>query len=210
VDDGLRSLLADLAGALDGAFAIISGRTLDTLEELFAPMRVAAAGEHGSVWKLAPDGPRHAIDLSAGLRAVTAACRAVLARFPGVRLEEKPNSLVLHFHDQPSLRDELARSIGPLCPADSGLALLHARGMLEVKSTHVDKGVALLRFMDHVPFSGRTPVFVGDDVTDEDAFVAINALGGLSVKVGAGSSHARSRLEDEDAVRDWLEGLLRA
>jgi len=64
--------------------------------------------------------------------------------------------------------------------------------------------------MDPVPFAGRTPAFVGDDITDEDAFVAINALGGISVKVGAGPSHARFRLEHDGAVRDWLEGLLRA
>lgn len=209
VDAGLRSLLIELLGALDGALAIVSGRALDTLEDLFAPLRLAIAGEHGSAWKIAPDAPQQSIEASAGLDATQAACRAVLARFPGVRLEVKPNSLVLHFHDQPGLREGLAGAVGQLHLRQHGMTLLHARGMLEIKSADADKGVAIRRFMGHAPFAGRTPAFVGDDVTDEDAFAAINVLGGISVKVGAGASHARFRLEDDGAVRDWLEGLLR-
>lgn len=64
--------------------------------------------------------------------------------------------------------------------------------------------------MGHAPFAGRTPIFVGDDVSDEDAFRVINALAGISVKVGAGPSHARFRLGDDGAVREWPGGLLRA
>ena len=210
VDAGLRSLVVELLGALDGALAIISGRALDALDDLFAPLRLAAAGEHGSAWRIAPDAPQQSIDVGADLRALPAACRALLARFPGVGLEVKPNSLVLHYHGQPGVRDELARAVGQLCLGRTGMTLLHARGMMEIKSADADKGAAIRRFMDHVPFAGRTPAFVGDDVTDEDAFVAINALGGISVKVGAGPSHARFRLEHDGAVRDWLEGLLRA
>ena len=210
VDAGLRSLVADLLGAVDGALAVISGRALDTLDDLFAPMRLAAAGEHGSQWRIAPDAPRQSIDVSASLHRMLTACQALLPRFPGVRLEVKPHSLVLHFHSQPTLRDKLAEAVGQLCLPATGMALLHARGMVEIKSVDADKGVAVTRFMGHAPFCGRTPVFVGDDVSDEHAFGAINALGGISVKVGAGPSHARFRLEDDGSVREWLEGLLRA
>lgn len=210
VDARLKSLLVELFGALDGALAVISGRALDTLDGLLAPVRLAAAGEHGSQWRIAPDAPRLSIDVSASLRTMPTACQALLARFPGVRLEEKPHSLVLHFHGQPALRDELAQAVGQLCLPDTGMALLHARGMVEIKSADADKGVAVTRFMGHAPFAGRTPVFVGDDVSDERAFAAINALGGISVKVGAGPSHARFRLNDDGGVREWLGELLRA
>lgn len=209
VDAGLRTLMTELLGALDGALAVVSGRALTTLDDLFAPLRLAAAGEHGSAWRIAPDAPQQSIDVSAGLRAMPSACHELLARFPEVRLEAKPHSFVLHFHDRPQLRDELVRAVERLCLAGSAMTLLHARGMLEIKSADADKGVAIRRFMDHAPFAGRIPAFVGDDVTDEDAFAAVNALGGISVKVGAGPSHARYRLEDDGAVRDWLEGLLR-
>lgn len=210
VDARLRSQLVELLGALDGALAVISGRALDTLEGLLAPLRLAAAGEHGAQWKIAPEAPRQSIDVSASLHAMPTACQALLARFPGVRLEVKPHSLVLHFHRQPALRDELAQAVGQLCLAHTGMTLLHARGMLEITSADADKGVAVTRFMGHAPFAGRTPVFVGDDVTDEHAFSAINALGGISVKVGAGPSHARFRLNDDGGVREWLGELLRA
>jgi trehalose 6-phosphate phosphatase len=210
VDARLKALMAELLGALDGALAVISGRALDTLEDLFAPIRLAAAGEHGSAWRIAPDAPRQSIDVSASLRAMSTGCQALLARFPGVRLEVKPHSFVLHFHSQATLRDELAQSVEQLCLPDSGMALLHAHGMLEIKSPDADKGVAISRFMGHAPFAGRMPIFVGDDVSDEDAFRVINALGGISVKVGTEPSHARFRLGDDGAVREWLGGLLRA
>src|SRR5512143_193773 len=109
VDAGLRSLLVELIEALDGALAIVSGRALDTLEDLFAPLRLALAAEHGSAWRIAPHTPPQSIDVPPELRSMPTACRSLLGRFPRVRLEVKPNSLVLHFHDQPALRDELAR-----------------------------------------------------------------------------------------------------
>lgn len=52
------------------------------------------------------------------------------------------------------------------------------------------------------------PVFAGDDVTDEDGFLAVQARGGAGVKVGPGTSAARHRLADTAAVRAWLlQGL---
>jgi trehalose 6-phosphate phosphatase len=209
VDAPLKALVADLLDALGGALAVISGRTLDSLDDLFAPIRLAAAGEHGSAWRISPDAPHESIDVALSLRAMSAGCQALLARFPGVGLEVKAHSLVLHFHGQPTLRNALAQAVGELCPPETGMALLHAHGMLEIKSSDIDKGVAISRFMVEAPFAGRTPVFLGDDVTDEDAFRAINALGGISVKVGAGPSQARFRLDNDRAVREWLAALLR-
>ncbi|MGB0127380.1 MAG: trehalose-phosphatase [Rhodocyclaceae bacterium] len=208
VDAGLSELLAELHGALGGALAIISGRAMDTLETLFSPLRLPMAGEHGSAWKTSPAGPTENIAAAPSLAAMQDACGPLLARFPAIKLERKPYSLVLHFHIQPALRDEIARFVAALCTPDTGLTMLHARGMVEIKSASVTKGVAVARFLGGAPFAQRTPVFVGDDVTDEDAFVVVNEHQGISIKVGMGSSHARFRLEDEDAVRSWLEGLL--
>ena len=79
--------------------------------------------------------------------------------------------------------------------------------VVEVKPRAVSKGHALQAFMQEAPFRGRSPLVIGDDVTDEDAFVAAQALGGIGVKVGPGPTQARHRLEDPSAVLEWLAGL---
>jgi trehalose 6-phosphate phosphatase len=62
--------------------------------------------------------------------------------------------------------------------------------------------------MRESPFAGRRPVFVGDDVTDEDGFRYVEAQGGYAVKVGPERMHGRAWLPDPAAVRDWLQTIL--
>jgi trehalose 6-phosphate phosphatase len=65
----------------------------------------------------------------------------------------------------------------------------------------------LLDFMGEPPFAGRTPVFVGDDASDEFGFASVNELGGHSIKVGAGETVAHWRLENVKAVQQWLRSI---
>jgi trehalose 6-phosphate phosphatase len=205
VDDDLRSLLTELQAQTDGALAIISGRSIAMIDELFEPTRLAAAGEHGAEWRFAPGAESGRVSAPAALDVAQAACEAWVRQNPGTRFERKSLSMVMHFHGKPELRDSAAAAAMSACPPDSGIKMLHARGMVEIKPVEASKGYAVARFMAQPPYAGRKPVFLGDDVTDEDGFMAVNALGGISVKVGPGASHARFRLPDNDAVRDWLE-----
>ncbi len=88
--------------------------------------------------------------------------------------------------------------------------ILTGKRIVEIKPAGKDKGVAVLEFMREAPFKGRTPVFVGDDVTDEYGFATVNRLRGLSVKVGPERTAARWRLRDVAAVRAWLAQAVRA
>ena len=208
VDQRLRALLEALMRGTEGALAVITGRAIDVLDGLFAPLVLAASGEHGSEWRFRPDAPIRNMVPPPELDEAQRHCEAFARANPAVRFERKAFSMVLHFHAEPGLRSEAARAAAIACTPDSGIRVLHARGMVEVKPAAADKGRAIERFLVQAPFAGRQPVFIGDDVTDEDGFAAVNALDGISIKVGGGASCARYRLADEGAVRGWLESLL--
>ncbi len=208
VDDGLRTLISELQERTSGAIAIISGRSIAAVDDLFDPMRLAIAGEHGAEWRISPEAEHDRVIAPASLAVAQAACEAWVQQNPGTRFERKSLSMVMHFHRNPELRDSAAATAITVCPPDSGIKILHARGMVEIKPAEASKGYAVARFMSAAPYSGRKPIFLGDDITDEDGFMAVNALGGISVKVGPGASHARFRLPDNDAVREWLESCV--
>ncbi|HIC81527.1 MAG TPA: trehalose-phosphatase [Kiloniellaceae bacterium] len=202
----LLSLLANIQNRLEGALALVSGRCLDELDALFSPLHLSAAGVHGlerrkAAGDIATDGPAD----------VLKPLRQPLAGFaeahPGLLLEDKGLAMALHFRQAPELEDEAERMVATLL-RDSGAALELKRGkmVLEVKPKGANKGTAVAAFMEEPPFYGRVPIFVGDDVTDEDGFEAVNRLGGLSVKVGAAGAATKAayRLHDEAAVHAWL------
>ncbi len=79
----------------------------------------------------------------------------------------------------------------------------------ELCTPGLDKGAAVRAFMDEAPFAGALPVFVGDDLTDENGFRAARALGGVSILVGPlRATDADMRLDSVPAVRGWLEAAL--
>jgi trehalose 6-phosphate phosphatase len=84
--------------------------------------------------------------------------------------------------------------------------LIAGKMVFEITPVGHDKGEAVHTLMARSPFSGRSALFVGDDVTDEDGFRAANALNGTSILVGTrDDSEARFALADVAAVHKWLE-----
>ena len=210
VDEGVCRLLADVRAAAGGALALISGRTVADLDALFAPLVLPAAGQHGVERRDAAGTiHRHAFD-EAPLRA-TAARLAEFARERGLLFEDKGHALALHYRLAPqhadSARAEMqraARSLG------QDFDVLAGKNVFELKPSGRDKGVAVEEYMAEAPFAGRTPVFIGDDVTDEFGFGIVNRLAGHSIKVGEGESIARWRISGPRAVRAWLGEWLEA
>ncbi|TBH20213.1 trehalose-phosphatase [Thermus thermamylovorans] len=129
---------------------------------------------------------------------------------PGVRVEDKGFALALHFReaaDEAKARaclEAWLEAQGELLER-LGLEALPGKMVLELKPKGVDKGQAALRLLRRHP--GRTPVYVGDDLTDEAAFRALKGLG-LTLKVGEGPTQAGGRLRDVEAVLDYLKTYL--
>ena len=206
VDARTRRLLERLQRFSDGALALISGRAAADIDRLFQPLVAALAGQHG-VERRDANGGWHRHDLpEEGVRAASKQLAALAASHPGLAFEDKGLNLAMHYRLAPAMGCEvervmrgLARGLGPRFEVQGG------KMIWEIKPSGRDKGKSVLEFMQELPFAGRTALFIGDDVTDESAFEAVNRLGGASVKVGPGESAARFRVPDTDGVRRWLE-----
>ena len=203
----LRPVLATCAGAFGGALALVSGRPIAALDALLDPLRLPAAGLHGLERRLPGGTVEHAPWRGPGLHGLRARLEAVVREDERLLLEDKGASLALHFRRAPERERALRALVTDAAPRHDGYQVLHGKMVVEVKPAHPNKGDAIARYLEGPPFAGRRPVFAGDDVTDEDGFDAVNRLGGISVKVGAGESRAACRVPDTDALLDWLAAV---
>lgn len=202
VDAGLVAMLGRLRDALDGRLAIVSGRAVATLRSLgFGDFLLA--GTHG----LEIARPGHAVESPARLPAIDAAT-CLFEEFcddkPGLLVERKPLSVGLHFRGAPQWGEaagDLARRIG----AARGLLVQPGKMLFELRPGGADKGSAVHALMTRAPMRGGVPLFIGDDVTDEEGFAAAAALGGSGILVGPQrSTLAAWSLEQVTAVRHYL------
>lgn len=200
-----------LRKAFNFALAVVSGRSIRDLDGLLAPLRLPLAGQHGAERRDA-EGRLHHADPQA-VEALSQA-RAALQRFasdnPGIEFQDKGLTLSLHYRRAPQHAEaarQLLRMLGP--SLGRRFVVEEGKKVLEVRSRGCDKGSAITDFLREPPFAGRRPIFAGDDLTDEDGFRAVNAAGGISIKVGDGHSHARYRLSDPHAVLCWLDACLK-
>lgn len=208
VDEPLRQLLGALSQRLDGAVALVSGRTLGALDELFWPLNLPAAGIHGFERRGA-DGIVHRPALPhAALDPVRERLASFARAQPGVLLEDKGSALALHYRGARGVRAEAHLIVGNAAASlDPAFTILEGEQVLEIKPAHTSKASAVEAFMNEPPFAGRRPVYIGDDVTDFDGFSAVRRNGGFDIAVGDRVS-ARWALANPHAVRDWLGMLL--
>jgi trehalose 6-phosphate phosphatase len=200
VPPGLPALLEAVAAVTGGATALLSGRTIGDLDAFLAPARLAAAGGHGAELRRSPSSPleRHA---APGVPAAWLAVAEALALSrPGAILERKPAGFTLHARACPDALGPFRDALAALVAEDARFALLDAHMAVEVRPARADKGAALAALMAAPPFAGRVPVFVGDDVTDEDAIAAARAHGGIGLRVA-------EAFGDPAGVRAWLGAI---
>ncbi len=205
VDAALLGVLARLQRASGGALALASGRALAFLDGRLGALRLPIAGQHGLERRDASGRVHAHATPPAAKAAIKQALAPVLARHPGLLLEDKGLTLALHYRRAPRLASYAHRLMAGLASAaGAGLELQRGKRVAEIKPAGVDKGTAIAEYLTEPPFRGRRPVFIGDDLNDEHGFAEVNKRDGVSVKVGKGSSCARYRLRDVAAVRRWL------
>ncbi|GFE89298.1 trehalose-phosphatase [Steroidobacter agaridevorans] len=203
----LKHLLEDVRWRLDGALALVSGRSLANLDGLFSPLKFIASGVHGCERRTA-DGHVLRPEVDA---ATIARVRGQLAEFvrghEGLLLEDKHYAVAMHFRRAPEMQDEVYRIMNEvLTHLGPTFALQAGKSVLELRPGAWTKGSSITSFMQEAPFAGRIPVFIGDDVTDEDAFEVVNEMKGVSIRVGqAAATRAKHRLGSVSEVLRWLQ-----
>lgn len=206
VPAALRNTLQLAAAREGGALALISGRCIRELDRLFAPCVFPAAGQHGLERRDAQGNiTRPDIDVDE-LRPVRDALIDLQAKHSGLLLEDKGAALAMHYRLAPNAESAVRVTMMRLAaPLGNRFVLREGKCVLELAPCGYSKRTAIEAFMSETPFSGRTPVFVGDDVTDEDGFAAVNDMQGVSIRVGASpNTVARYSFGSVSAVIAWL------
>lgn len=205
VPEGLQSALGILAGKTGGALALVSGRPIADLDRLFAPLTLSVVGGHGAEMRIR--GRR----LATGARPLPLALRRLIAEdaLPGTLVEDKDYSLAVHFRAVPNEQGEVRRRIAAVLTnfPDEKVELLRGKDVIELKRPGVDKGRAVRTLLDHAPFKGRRPAFVGDDVTDNAVFEILPQLGGIGFSVGRRIDGLAAMFETPSDVRTALGRL---
>lgn len=207
IPDGLLSDVAAAQTKTAGALALVSGRVIADLDRLFAPLRLPAAGVHGAELRLDPAGEtRPAPEADALPLALWTALNAVLHDFPGTFVENKRYSYAVHYRQAPAAGQALRARLRLLLEAlpRSGITMLAAHYAFELKFREFDKGRAVAAFLATPPFRDRTPIFIGDDDTDEAGFAAVAACGGRAYSVGRRRPGVVGVFESPSDVRGWL------
>lgn len=207
IPKSLPLLLSTVAERLDGRLAIVTGRSIAGLEALLGPIRVAVAGSHGGEFR--PASHAVALALAEPLPDLVIEHLSAFARDNGgLLVEPKPYSIAVHYRHHPQTRDALLACAGKIS-GEMNLTLKHGKQVVELAMPGSDKGAAVTRFMQMPPFAGSNALFLGDDVTDEDAFIAIKQCGGSGVLIGPlRPTAAHWRLDSVASVHHWLEAAL--
>ena len=212
VPAGLVDSVAAAAMKTQGALALVSGRPIAELDRLFAPLHLRAAGVHGAELRLDPaDDPAPAAGADPMPPGLNSELSAIASEFPGTFIENKHYSCAVHYRQAPAVGDALRARLARFVETQpqSGIMMLEAHCAFELKSLRFDKGRAVEAFLETPAFMGRTPIFIGDDDTDEAGFAAVNARGGRAYSVGRRRPGVVATFESPSAVRGWLAAFAR-
>src|SRR3977135_2668688 len=186
VPPGLSKTLNRLLMRTSGALAMVSGRSLNDIDLIFAPDQFPAVGGHGAEMRIEADSEAVATHAPPMDKELKRRLAAIARLSPGILLEDKGYSLALHYRLAPHAEKAIYAAVS-LIRADlpnAPIEVLPGKCVCEIKHSGFDKASGVRELMVHEPFKGRRPLFVGDDVTDETVFSIMPELGGLAFSVG--------------------------
>lgn len=210
VSEDLKQLLLALDTSSAGAIALISGRSIDSLDALLSLPKLNVSGSHGMQFRFGEDQPLtlHP-DVSKIPETLIAQCQAFCHERQLI-WEEKPFSIAIHYRNHPDLEDIISEYLSNLIAPYPKLTIQQGKLIQEIKPRNIDKSSALEIFMQYPQFQGKTPWYFGDDVTDEDAFAWILNHQGIAVKVGDDQSLAPHHLKNHLDVIKFLQLALKS
>jgi trehalose 6-phosphate phosphatase len=211
VSHALRDTLARLSQRTGGALAFVSGRPVEELDLIFAPLQLPAVGGHGAELRATAGATPEAPRLPPLDPKVKRQFAAIAEAGPGIVVEDKGYSLALHYRLAPDkesvVREAAAKIYNALKPTP--IELLPGKLVLEIKQTGFTKATAVRELMTYPPFAGRRPVFIGDDITDLGVFKILPDFDGIGISVGRNVPGVEACFERPTDVRHWLERLSR-
>jgi trehalose 6-phosphate phosphatase len=209
VPPGLAKTLNRLLERTSGALALVSGRSLNDIDLIFAPEQFPAVGGHGAELRLMTDSEAvvtHAPPMDKELKRRLA---AIAKLSPGILLEDKGYSLALHYRLAPHAEKAIYEAVS-LIRADlpnAPIEVLPGKCVCEIKHSGFNKASGVIELMTHQPFKGRRPIFIGDDVTDESVFAIMPDFHGLAFSVGRRAQGVARHFDEPRDVREWLARL---
>jgi trehalose 6-phosphate phosphatase len=210
VPPGLATTLDRLLARTSGALALVSGRSLNDIDLIFAPKQFPAVGGHGAEMRISLDSESVAAHAPPMDKELKMRLAAIAKLSPGILLEDKGYSLALHYRLAPHAEKAIYEAVS-LIRADlpnAPIEVLPGKCVCEIKHSGFTKATGVRELMTHEPFKGRHPIFIGDDVTDETVFAIMPDLGGLAFSVGRRAQGVAGHFDEPRDVRAWLAHLL--
>jgi trehalose 6-phosphate phosphatase len=210
VPPGLLETLNGLLEKTSGALALVSGRSLNDIDLIFAPAQFPAVGGHGAEMRLATDSEAVATHAPPMDKELKRRLAAIAKLSPGILLEDKGYSLALHYRLAPHAEKAIFEAVS-LIRADlpnAPIEIMPGKCVCEIKPSGFNKASGVVELMTHGPFRGRRPIFIGDDVTDESVFAIMPDLGGLAFSVGRRAAGVADHFDEPRDVREFLARLI--
>jgi trehalose 6-phosphate phosphatase len=210
VPPGLANTLSQLHAKTAGALALVSGRSLNDIDLIFAPEQFPAVGGHGAEMRVSIDSESVAVHAPPMEKELKRRLAAIAKLSPGILLEDKGYSLALHYRLAPHAEKAIYEAVS-LIRADlpnAPIEVLPGKCVCEIKHSGFTKATGVRELMTHEPFRGRRPFFIGDDVTDESVFAIMPDFGGLAFSVGRRAQGVAGHFDEPRDVRAWLARLV--
>jgi trehalose 6-phosphate phosphatase len=210
VPPNLSTTLNRLLARTSGALALVSGRSLNDIDLIFAPEQFPAVGGHGAEMRISSESEAVATHAPPMDKELKRRLAAIAKLSPGILLEDKGYSLALHYRLAPHAEKAIYAAVS-LIRADlpnAPIEVLPGKCVCEIKHSGFNKATGVVELMTHEPFKGRRPIFIGDDVTDEAVFGIMPDLGGLAFSVGRRAKGVADHFDEPRDVRNWLAHLL--